>query len=666
MLNIPVDVNDFFPYKSYREEQKEVIDRIYLGLSTKKNIIFAAPNGTGKTIDNLVAALPFLYQNDEPMKIIYLCRTHTQNARVIKEIQKINEKLSDPGTKKKRLRFISAVSLRGRKEMCSNRTVRKIRGTSPTDLMSICGNLRKNRNCKPFTNMMKNKTRMEADLTQISKAGIDAQDLIEFCERKENSYCPYFSTKFLMKSADVIVCNYQWIFNPNICKTFLEGMGIELDDCIIIIDECHNLADVASEIDSERLTNYTINQTLKDLEYGRATKEMIKNVKIWQKILEILNKSIKIDDVVLSPQSIINNYLKMSGLGTIINLKNYINDLDEYGEAIFVDKSSSGLNPINFIQVLVGFMRKFLDAKDDKRYIFLGTPISGKSGGKLPTIEILCMDPRETVSEVFSKTLGTISCSGTLNEDSFISILGLKETGKDHDIVEIKSPFPKRNIKILIVDKVNTKGANRTASMYKRICTKIAEVLFNTPANVGIFCASYVVLKGLIENGIESIIKFSRKKNFIERKSNSASDNAIMIEDYKREASKEGAVLVGVLGGRNSEGEDFPGDYMNAVVIVGMPFSRPTSRVKGKIDYYNSIFKGKGRLFAYIWPAVKKSMQAAGRPIRRLEDKGAIILLDNRFKYYRDLITPWVRENMEYIPDEPNLIANHLQLFFKN
>ena len=63
--------------------------------------------------------------------------------------------------------------------------------------------------------MMKNKTRMEADLTQISKAGIDAQDLIEFCKRKENSYCPYFSTKFLMKSADVIVCNYQWIFNPN-------------------------------------------------------------------------------------------------------------------------------------------------------------------------------------------------------------------------------------------------------------------------------------------------------------------------------------------------------------------------------------------------------------------------------------------------------------------
>jgi DNA excision repair protein ERCC-2 len=662
VLNIPVDVNDFFPYKSYREEQKEVIDRIYLGLSTHKNIIFAAPNGTGKTVDNLVAALPFLYQNDEPMKIIYLCRTHTQNARVIKEIQKINEKLGEPGTNKKHLKLISAVSLRGRKEMCSNRTVRKIKGTSPTDLMGICSTLRKNRNCKPFTNMIKNKSQMEADLTQISKTGIDAQDLIEFCKRKENTYCPYFSTKFLMKSADVIVCNYQWIFNPNICKTFLEGMGIELDNCIIIIDECHNLADVASEIDSERLTNYTINQTLKDLEYGRATKEMIKNVKIWQKILEILNKSIKIDDVVLSPQSIINNYLKMSGLGTIINLKNYINDLDEYGEAIFVDKSSSGLNPINFIEVLVKFMQKFLDTKDDKRYIFLGTPISGK----LPRIEILCMDPRDTVSTVYSKTKGTISCSGTLNEDSFISILGLNETGKDYVFVEIKSPFKKRNIKILIVDKINTKGANRTSSMYKRLCTKIAEVLFNTPANVGLFCASYVVLKGLLENGIESITKFSRKKIFIERSQNSASDNAILIEDYKNEASKGGAVLLGVLGGRNSEGEDFPGDYMNAVVIVGMPFSRPTSRVKGKIDYYNTIFKGKGRLFAYIWPAIKRSMQASGRPIRRLEDKGAIILLDDRFKYYKDLISPWIKDNTEYIPDEPNLIANHLQLFFKN
>ena len=82
MANIPVDVNDFFPYKSFRKEQKEVIDRIFLGLSTKKNVVFVAPNGTGKTIDNLVAALPFLSQTDESMKIIYVCRTHTQNARV--------------------------------------------------------------------------------------------------------------------------------------------------------------------------------------------------------------------------------------------------------------------------------------------------------------------------------------------------------------------------------------------------------------------------------------------------------------------------------------------------------------------------------------------------------------------------------------------------------
>ena len=136
MLNITADVKDFFPYASYRQEQKEVIDRIYLGLSKNKNVVFAAPNGTGKTIDNLVAVLPFLSQSDESMKIIYVCRTHTQNARVIKEIQKINEKLREPGTKKT-LKPISAVSLRGRKEMCSNRTVRKIKGTSSTDLMGI-------------------------------------------------------------------------------------------------------------------------------------------------------------------------------------------------------------------------------------------------------------------------------------------------------------------------------------------------------------------------------------------------------------------------------------------------------------------------------------------------------------------------------------------------
>ena len=139
-----MDYNDYFPYPSYRKEQKEVIKNIYNSLERKKNTLFIAPNGTGKTVDNLSAALPITLENG--LKIIYLCRTHTQNARVIEEIKKINNKLRekriDNGDTGKEL--ISGVSLRGRSEMCLHRTIKKLKG-SPSDIMNVCADLRKNR-----------------------------------------------------------------------------------------------------------------------------------------------------------------------------------------------------------------------------------------------------------------------------------------------------------------------------------------------------------------------------------------------------------------------------------------------------------------------------------------------------------------------------------------
>ena len=193
----------------------------------------------------------------------------------------------------------------------------------------------------------------------------------------------------------------------------------------------------------------------------------------------------------------------------------------------------------------------------------------------------------------------------------------------------------------------------------------IADVIFNTPANIGVFCASYKVLKGLIDSGIKEIVKFSGKKIYIEESGKTASDNSEMIESYKADSKSTGAVLLGVSGGRNSEGEDFPGDYMNSVVVVGFPYQKPTPRLEAKIKYYNSIFDGNGRLFAYTIPAIQTANQAAGRPIRKLDDKGVIILMDDRFKRMRNLLSTWLRENAELITPESDTIARELKEFFK-
>jgi DNA excision repair protein ERCC-2 len=158
------------------------------------------------------------------------------------------------------------------------------------------------------------------------------------------------------------------------------------------------------------------------------------------------------------------------------------------------------------------------------------------------------------------------------------------------------------------------------------------------------------------------------KKLFIEEPGLSASENAYLINDFKSTASKprNGAVLLGVCGGRNSEGEDYPGDHMNAVIIAGLPYHLPTPRVEAKIKYYDKVFNDQGWNFAYLYPAIQRANQAAGRPIRKLKDKGAIIFMDFRFKQKFKWIAEWIRKELEIIPDRPKILFQNLNIFWKS
>jgi len=467
---------------------------------------------------------------------------------------------------------------------------------------------------------------------------------------------------------DIIVCNYQWVFNPDIKETLLEGAEIELNKIILIMDECHNLSEMANEIESYRLTKYSIEQAVKELKLYEASDEIIKAIKAWTEIIEFFETKIRNeeDELELDSESVLKNYMKKANISDLNKLNQIIKDCYDYGFAIYTEKIAQGLNPIDFIGIVLGFIQKFLKVMNDNRYFIAAVPNLTKNKEILVNLEIICMDPRIITQPIYSSVFATISCSGTIHPDSFIKLIGLDEIQRQLKILELNSPFPKENILVLITKNVNTKGENRLDSMYKKIIEKIAEVLFSTPANIGIFCASYVVLNGLLDNGLKEIVKFSKKKLFIEDPQMSSVENSEMIRDFKSESKYEGAVLLGVCGGRNSEGEDFPGDYMNSVIIVGVPFQKPTPRIQAKIRYYNSIFNNKGYFFGYIIPAMQRSNQAAGRPIRKLDDRGAIILMDERFIQFKSLLSNWILQNIKIIPDTPNAISNELNNFFKN
>jgi len=649
----------FFPYEQFRVSQEDIIRQIEQSAHTKKNILLVAPNGTGKTIIALSALLPLVIKKE--LKIIYLCRTHAQNTRVIKELVKISNFI-----KKNNLNFtINGISIRGRNEMCLNKTLLSMK-LNPMDSMSVCKDLRRNKNCSHFLNLLKKKSELENPVLiapELFIKPIDAEELIKFC--KDKKICPYFLSKFLLEEMNVIICNYQWIFNPFIRETFLKFIGRELQNCILVIDECHNIIDVATDVNSDRITPYSLKLCLKDLEMYQAPILMQSFVNILKEHLDKKINSLKVDEKAIAPNILIELIYKKLGFSDLNEFKNFINDLYHFSESIHEEKIANGEISRDYLSSLAEFWLKWIKTYALDSYFFCYR-IQERKGKKNIALEILALDPREIAIPILKSCYTCLNLSGTVNPYVFNNLMALQESGKSYKGIIADSPFKKKNIKALIIEGVDTKRDSRTASMFKKMISKIDEVLYCTPANLGIFCASYKILKGLLSNGIDSVVEKNNKKLFVEEPGLSASENAILVNDFKSMANSQnnGGVLLGVCGGRNSEGEDYPGDFMNAVIIAGFPYHLPSPRVNAKIDYYDKVFNKQGWNFGYLYPAIQRANQASGRPIRKISDKGAIIFMDSRFKQKYQWISDWVKSELEVVPDIKDAITQNLYPFW--
>ena len=648
----------FFPYERFRENQENITNQIEISSRSKKITLLLAPNGTGKTIIALCGLLPLAYEKN--LKIIYMCRTHSQNRRIIKELIKISKKVIDDNLGIK----LNALSIRGRNEMCLNETLLSLK-LNPREAMSVCGDLRKNRNCIHFLNLLKKKGQNENPISiapELFNKPVDAEDLLNFC--KEKKFCPYFLSKFLLEQMKVIICNYQWIFNPFIQDSFLEFIGQELQNCILVLDECHNIIDIATEVNSKKITPYSLRLCLKDLEMYRSPILMQSFVKI---ILNLLNKkknNLRIEEKAIVPEKLLAVIHKKLGFHDLNGFKNFIEELHDYSVSIHEEKLANGEISRDFVGSLAEFWLKWLNTYTLDNYFFCYN-LRMIKGKRRISLEIVALDPREISIPILKRSYTCLNLSGTVNPYVFNNLMGLNECGKSYKGIIADSPFSTKNIKAIITEGVDTKRDSRIPSMFKKMIQKIDEVLLCTPANVGIFCASYRILNALIKNGIEPIVQKNDKKLFIEEPSLSASENAALVDDFKSMSSNGGGVLLGVCGGRNSEGEDYPGSFMNSVIIAGFPYHLPTPRVEAKISYYDKVFKKQGWNFAYLYPAIQRANQASGRPIRKISDKGAIIFMDSRFKAKYKWISEWIRRELEIIPDKPNALVQNLSLFWQ-
>ncbi len=626
---------EYFPYETPRKGQAQLIYEIQTAVEKKEHIIVSAPNGFGKTITVLSAVLP--YAKTFGKKILYCARTHKQLDRVISEIQKISQ-----------YKKVNGISLRGRVHMCINPTVIE-NTTSARAASEVCHHLKKRKLCPYYTNLIDN---LDKIMTRFNNVSISGEFMIDLGKSEE--FCPYELSRLLFSDMDVIALNYLYLIDPEIRETLLADIGITLSDVILIFDEAHNVPHQATESQSDRLGLFTIKMALKEsVEYkSRIIREFIKN---FGTLMTNLSKNIKSEQEKINPNDVLEKIFKSSDI-TLIH--DGISQLVNLGQKIRQNMIKNGQFPRSFIGRIGEFLEHWNKNIGRKDFAYF---ITQNKEHESIYLEIISLDPRTTTKELINSVHSTISLSGTIEPNIYQKLIGLPQNTKK---VVAESPFNKNNVLAIITKGISTALNNRTETHFEKILKRIKEVVLATPGNIGIFTASYQILDS-IKNNLEKEIS---KPIFIEQRGTQSQINDTMIREFKKQSTKGGAVLLGVQGGRNSEGEDFPGYEMNSVIVLGVPYAKPTPIVKAKIEYYDEIFQGRGREFGYIAPAIERATQAAGRPIRKINDKGVIVLMDERFKYkyIQKYIPEWIRCLIEYAPDENNYLFAKIRKFFRS
>ena len=597
---------DIFPYEP-RENQIKIMEDILSALSNKENFIFNAPAGSGKTACVLSSSLKFALENGR--RIIYLTRTNSQQRQAIKELRAISRKID-----------FKAIAIQGKANMCLLiEQMPSMKEGSNEDISRLC-NARKKKSiehlrgikhenrCTFFENFIMNREKL------IFSGILSAEEMMEY--GRKHGICAYEINKLNISDADVVVAPYTYIFDPSLREKFISWYGGRFDDTILIVDEAHNLPDFAREVMSVSLSIGTVKNAMKEYEEYNISDEIIFEVLVLlAELMEGMEEELKFsetDDMLIEGR--IEREMKERGFGRD-NLKKVAEGMMVYGDVVSDMKESQNMLPRSYLRSTGNFIDMWLDT--DAKWVKIA-----EMGTRGTRIEAYCMEPSVATS-VINNFYSSIHMSGTLEPvEEYVRSIGIE--GK---IARYGSPFPEENRKVVYVKGVTTKYY-----MGDEMLSRIAEMVVNTVNKAGkntlIFFPSYSIMERFLSLHPEFNLKV-----FVERKNEKHVQLIKKIDSFR----KHGGVFLSVMGGRLAEGVDFPSDELEMVIIFGIPYPPPSSKMFALQHYYDRKF-GNGWKYVVEAKAVRRILQAVGRLIRSENDRGIAIIMDERAKRFTKYI----------------------------
>jgi DNA excision repair protein ERCC-2 len=596
-------MHTLFPHYKIRPVQSALMDDVRISLDSGKNLIAHAPTGLGKTAAALSVGLKYALDNKKTL--FFLTNRHTQHRIAIETLRAIKLK--------HKVEFVAA-DLIGKQWMCLQEGVKELYSQ---EFMEYCKTVREQETCSFYTKLYHKNS--------LSTSGHHAQRLVmrqgAMHVRNVNEVsltkgiCPYYFTVELAKSADVIISDYNTLFHPSVRQSFLSRVGKDLASSVVIVDEAHNLAERLRSVMSIRLSSTMISRAVSEAEkFG------------YRDFIPILNEtSDALNELYTSAagQSLSADSF-VDAVSLNVEYESFAGSLEDAGAEIRATQKRSFLGSVG------EFLRGWIN--EEEGYVrFVDRP-TGRSGS-VTTLHNTCLDASQLSGPIFNQINSSVVMSGTLNPtEMFRDVLGIPRSIQR----EYASSFPTENRLTLVVPETSTRYKDRGTSMYNKIAGYCAAIIDAVPGNSVFFFPSYAV-----RDEIANCVKAS-KRIFLETSFMRAEDKSRLLEDFKS-CKNEGAALFAVAAASFSEGIDLPGDYLKAAVVVGLPLAKPDVQTKALIQWYQQEF-GKGWEYGYIFPAMTKCVQAAGRVIRSETDRGLVLFLDQRFvlpQYFSCLPPEW-------------------------
>jgi len=601
-----------FPFEQYREGQRTMAASVYRAISSGEKLFLQAPTGIGKTMSALFPALKAMSEDKAEM-LFYLTAKNVTKEAALAAVKILTEKSG------LRLKTV-VITAKDRiclleKRDCRSQACEAAKGHYDRILNACFEMLNR-------YDLMDGETILKAAQTY--------------------NVCPFELSLDLASWADLLICDYNYAFDPSasLKRFFQDGSS---SDYVLLVDEAHNLVDRARSMYTASLSKQAWLDLRRTLPKNSP---LVRSVSRLNTLLLEAKKSLGEEKFARleSMDDGWRNNLYYALLRLQTRLEEFFESMRVSGMARRAETEAAYQCYFDLL-----FFRRVYEAADPGYVNYIEVI------GNEVLLRLFCVDPANQLLEVMSRVKSVIFFSATLMPIEYYKRLsGGTPADKAY---ALPSPFPRENRKVM-VSRLNMTYRYRRENI-PALVNLIHTAYAAHPGHYLVFFPSFAFLE---ETKTAYEDAFLGDPLFCQESRMSEKEREAFLDGFRSDEAPR--IGFAVLGGVFSEGIDLKGESLIGVIVVtvGLPqLGTERNLIKEHLERMNdAVIRGRGFEYAYQFPGLGRVFQAAGRVIRTETDRGIILLVDDRFdsSRYRGLLpSEWYEEgqNRLEVVNETNL-----------